>query len=148
MKDETVKSLGTRLLLMFPVAMDSKVNNISADCTTHHLSRYKSTKNSQKYFGNAANVIWGGKISILLPDYFLTFLGMRWDYRWHHLYNDILASVNVQSWHSIGHLHNVILLLHPESVRVLLSWAFVIQLVLGLPNSNMNSKEKPKGFWL
>ena len=61
MKDETVESLGTRLLLMFPVAMDSQVNNISADCTTHHLSQYKSMKNSQKYFGNAANVIWGGK---------------------------------------------------------------------------------------
>ena len=80
MKDETVESLGTRLLLMFPVAMDSQVNNISADCTTHHLSQYKSTRNSQKYFGNAANVIWGGKISILLPDYFLSFLeAWEWD---------------------------------------------------------------------
>ena len=59
-KDETVKSLGARLLLMFPVAMDSQVNNICADCTTH-LSLYKSMKNSQKHFGNAANVIWGWK---------------------------------------------------------------------------------------
>ena len=45
---------------MFPVAMNSQVNNICADCATH-LSRYKSMKNSQKHFGNAANVIWGGK---------------------------------------------------------------------------------------
>ena len=51
---------------------------------------------------------------------------------------------------SIGHLHDgVILLLRPESFRLLLSCAFlrafVIQTSLGLPNLNM--KEKRNAFW-